>query len=100
MVDFFSEKNPKSLTKKLENYMFNYLAIVTTVSSILLIKMETDEALETKNELWNYIKEKDKYIYKKLRNGILGQSMNLPGKVGRKISEVGYSVCRKIFKFN
>lgn len=100
MVDFFVENNPKNMNKKLKNYMFNYLAIITTVSSILLIKMETDEALEMKNELWNYIKEKDKYVYRKLRNGILGTSMNLPGKVGRKISEVGYAVCQKIFKFN
>lgn len=100
MVDFFVEKNPRNMNKKLRNYMFNYLAIITTVSSILLIKMETDEALEMKNELWNYIKEKDKYVYNKLRNGILGTSMNLPGKVGRKISEIGYTVCQKIFKFN
>lgn len=100
MVDFFAEKNPRSLNKKLANYMFNYLAIVTTVSSILLIKMETEEALETKQELWDYIKQKDKYIHKKLRYGILGTSMNLPGKGGRKISEEGYKICQKIFKFN
>lgn len=100
MLDFFAEKNPKSLNKKLANYMFNYLAIITTVSSIMLIKMETDEAIEQKNELWEYIKNKDKYIYKKLRYGILGTSMNLPGKGGRKISEEGYKICQKIFKFN
>ena len=100
MVDFFAEKNPKSLHKKLANYMFNYLAIVTTVSSIMLIKMETDEAIEMKNELWQYIKDADKYIHRKLRYGILGTSMNLPGRGGRKISEEGYKICQKIFKFN
>lgn len=100
MVDFFAEKNPKSLNTKMENYMFNYLGIVTTVSSIMLIKMGTDEDLAKKEELWEYIKKKDRYIHRRLRNSILGNSMNLPGKLGRFISKTGYRVCQKIFKFN
>ncbi|MCM1102727.1 MAG: glycosyltransferase family 2 protein [Clostridium sp.] len=100
MIDFFAEKNPKSLNKKLANYMFNYLAIITTVSSIMLIKLDTEESLEQEKELWEYMKSKDRYIYRNLRNGILGISMNLPGRIGRAISKTGYNVCRKIFKFN
>lgn len=100
MVDFFSQKDPKTLNKRLSAYMFNYLAIITTVSSILLIRQDTEESLAKKKELWEYIKEKDSYIFKKLRYGILGNSMNLPGKGGRKISVEGYKICQKIFKFN
>ncbi len=100
MIDFFAERNPKTLNKKLANYMFNYLAIITTVSSIMLIKLDTEESLAQEKELWEYMKAKDRYIYRNLRNGILGISMNLPGKMGRAISKTGYNVCRKIFKFN
>lgn len=100
MIDFFSDKDPKSLNKNLKNYMFNYLAIITTVSSILLIKMNTKESLAKKKELWKYLKDKNRYIHRVLRTKILGISMNLPGKIGRFISVEGYKVCQKIFKFN
>ncbi|HKM03525.1 MAG TPA: glycosyltransferase family 2 protein [Lachnospiraceae bacterium] len=100
MIDFFAQKNPKFMNKKIRNYMFNYLIIVTTVSSIMLIRSGTEENLEKKKELWEYIKNKDKYIYSKLRYCILGGSMNLPGRGGRKISVEGYKICQKIYKFN
>lgn len=41
-----------------------------------------------------YIKEKDIIIFQQLRNGIMGQTMNLPGKGGRKIS-VALIDCRR-----
>ena len=80
--------------------MRNYLEIITTVSSILAIRSGTEENLEKKKELWNYLKGKDALLYHRLRNGMLGQAMNLPGKGGRKISSGGYWIAQKIFKFN
>lgn len=100
MVDFLSQNHLKSMNKKKRIYMLNYLAIVTTVSSIMLIRSGTEENLEKKKELWQYIKDTDKYIYRKLRYGILGSSMNLPGRGGRKICIEGYKLCQKIYKFN
>ena len=101
MLDYFAEKkNQISKNKRLFQYMFNYLEIITTASSALALKSGTEENLERKDELWNYIKEKDKQIYRKLRRGIMGGAMNLPGKGGRKLSVSGYTICQKIFKFN
>lgn len=47
-----------------------------------------------------YIKEKDIIIFQKLRNGIMGQTMNLPGKGGRKISVAAYRLSQKVVGFN
>ena len=80
--------------------MVNYLDIITTVSSVLLIRSELDENLEKKKELWQYIKSKDKLLWMRLRSGILGNAMNLPGKLGRKITIDGYKICQRIFNFN
>lgn len=80
--------------------MLKYLDIITTVSSIMLILAQTDEALEKKDELWKYIKQKDKKIYFRLRHGITGSVINLPGKGGRKISEGIYKLVRKFVQFN
>ncbi len=101
MVDYLVEnKERMKNSRKMRIYMTNYLEIITTVSSILLIRGGTEEHLEKKKELWNYIKQKDRLLYGRLRYGILGNSMNLPGKGGRKISVEGYKICRRFFKFN
>ena len=101
MVDYFVEKKAKICSRrKLKNYMLNYLEIITVISSIMLIRSGTEENLEKKAELWKYIKQKDMGLYMRLRYGVLGNSMNLPGKGGRKISVEGYKICKRFFKFN
>ena len=98
MIDMYDLK--KISSKKLRQYMINYLAIMMTVSSIILIRSKTNENIEKKRELWKYLKMKDFKAYLKIRYGILGQTMNIPGKSGRKISSLVYSVARRIIGFN
>ena len=87
-------------SKKLQNYMIKYLSMMMTVSTVFLIKEGSDVSLEKKVELWEYLKNYDRRLYKKIRSQILGRSMNLPGKFGRKIIEMGYNITRKIYGFN
>ncbi len=98
MIDMYQMR--EITNKKLRNYMENYLAIMMTVSSILLIRSREPENLEKKKELWTYLKKKDFRTYMKIRYGILGQTMNLPGRPGRKISSLAYSVARRLIGFN
>lgn len=101
MIDYMVENMGEIMkNKRRYQYMFNHLEIVTTVSSVLLIRSGTEENLEKKKELWAYLQNKDKKLYRKLRHGIMGGAMNLPGKGGRKLSIQGYKICQKIFKFN
>jgi glycosyltransferase involved in cell wall biosynthesis len=101
MVDYYiAEKSRIAANGKVRRYMMNYLDIITTVSSVLLIRSGVPENLEKKRELWAYIKDHDKVLWMRLRSGILGNAMNLPGKVGRKISVDGYKICQRIFHFN
>ena len=101
MMDYMVEnKTIIAKNKQLKSYMLNYLDIITTVSSIMLLLSKTDENLEKKKELWAYIKKKDGMIFRRLRYGLLGNCMNLRGKVGRQISIEGYRLCRRFFNFN
>lgn len=101
MLDYFLEKKTEILkNKRLYQYMRNYLEIIMTVSSVLLIRANTPEALDKKKELWDYLKERDRGLHFWMRNGIMGGTMNLPGKGGRKISVDAYKICQKIFGFN
>lgn len=80
--------------------MISYLDIITTVSSIMLIRSGTEEGLEKKKELLNYIKEKDRVLYHKLRYSLLGRAANLPGRGGRKMFVAAYKICQKFYGFN
>lgn len=94
-VDIWKVQNPKC-----RKYMLNYLEIITVISTIMLIRSGTEENLEKKRELWGYIKEKDIALFHKLRRGIMGRTMNLPGKGGRKISVAAYRISQKVVGFN
>ncbi len=101
MIDYMVENKGRiASSKKMNQYMISYLDIITTVSSILLIRSGTKENLTKKKELWDYLKKKDWLLYRKLRYGLLGSCMNLPGRSGRKISVEGYKICRRFFNFN
>lgn len=86
--------------KKLRKYMFNYLEIITVISTVLLIRSGTEENLEKKRELWRYIKQQDIRLFHHMRNGIMGNTMNLPGRGGRKISIAAYKIAQKVVGFN
>ncbi len=98
MLDDVNLRKVKS--RMCKKYMFNYLEIITTVTSIMLLISGTPENLAKKKALWEYIKAKDIKLYKLLRRRLLGVAMNLPGKVGRKISIFCYKVSQKIVGFN
>ncbi len=101
MIDYLVDNKQKAQKdKKRYKYMRNYLEIITTISSILLIKKNTDDSLQEKRKLWKYIKGRDRHLWAYLRGGLPGNAMNLPGKGGRKVSVECYKIAQKIFKFN
>lgn len=101
MIDYLAERKAELVkNKRRYQYMRNYLEIITTISSVLLIRSGTDDNLKKKKELWKYLKEKDRRLYAWMRGGIMGETMNLPGRGGRQISVRAYKICQRIFKFN
>lgn len=86
--------------KRLRNYMIKYLCIMMTISSIYLLKSGTEENLQKKQELWDYLKAYDKRLYRRISMTILGTSSKADSRAGQGIFKVGYTLARKIFKFN
>lgn len=98
MVDILVNASVKS--RQLKKYMIRYLTIITAVSSVMLIRSGKKENLEKKAELWEYLKNADKSLYKAVRHGIVGGAVNLPGKGGRSMSTTIYKICQKFYGFN
>ncbi len=93
--DLYKIKN-----KKLRNYMMRYLGIMMTISSVFLMKIGDEESCRKKDEIWEYLKNKDKRIYKKISRTMLGAASKLHSRAGQEFVETGYTIARKIFKFN
>lgn len=98
MIDYYSHSHIKC--SKLRRYMLSYLSTIMAVSSILLLKIDTSEAMEQKEQLWNYLKLKAPKAYKSIRRSVLGNAINLKGRGGRKISLLAYKIAQMIYGFN
>ncbi len=81
-------------------YMLHYLTIVSTVSSIILIKIDSADALDKKKALWQSIKTYDWIVFMRMRTSLVGSLINLPGITGRKISLFVYKKAQQHIGFN
>lgn len=90
----------KLKSRKLRNYMIKYLSMISTVSTVLLVKSGTKENLEKRDELWRYMEEKNPELYKAVRHTLLGSFMEMDSRLGKKLIISGYAISRKLFGFN
>ena len=100
MIDVIGEQDFSTKDPHLKKYMLIYLSKIMMVTSMMLILDGSKEALAKKADIWAYLKEHDAEDYKKLRAGLLGILMNLPGRVGRRATILGYKAARKFVGFN
>ncbi len=94
-VDLLHLNHPKKF-----KYMRNYLEIITTVSTALLTKAGTPEALEKRKTLWDNIRSTYPEVYKILRYRPIELLMLMPGPIGRKLTLFGYEISQKVVGFN
>lgn len=98
MIDAYDLTKIKD--KKLRDYMVKYLTMMMTVSSVFLIKEGSEKSLAKREELWAYLKAKNKMMYRMVNKMALSRPMQFRGKAGRKIVVWGYSLSQKIYGFN
>ncbi|MGG5315141.1 glycosyltransferase family 2 protein [Enterococcus sp. AZ072] len=98
MVTFYSDAQVED--ESLLKYMQRYVEIITTVSSIFLIKEGSSDSMHKKQELWEFIRKSDPVLYRRLRRGLFGLGVNLPGKLGRKTAIGAYQIAKRFYGFN
>lgn len=87
-------------SKKLASYMVKYLAMMMTICTVFLIKLGDEKSLEKKEEIWQFLEQEDQGLYQAVRSCILGRSMQLKGRAGKKMIILGYQISRKIYGFS
>lgn len=86
--------------RKLRAYMIKYLAMMMIVSSALLVNEGSSESLAKRDELWDYLKDKNIILYKYINRRKLGMVMQMKKKPGQKIIIRGYHLFNRIYGFN
>lgn len=98
MLDIYNSSPINSAN--VDEAMVHYFDMMMCVSSILSIIEGSEERLSDKEKLWELVRSSNPALYNRVRKSILGRTMNLPGKSGRKCSVFAYKVVQKVFGFN
>lgn len=85
---------------ELRSYMLGYFQLMMGVSSIFSKLSEEPDAQKNLDDLWEELRQYDHRMYVRCRHGLIGQSMNLPGDMGKKVSVGLYRAAQKLVKFN
>lgn len=91
---------PSIENEKLRKYMTKYLTMMMTVSTVFLVKANTEESLRKRDELWDYLKMKNPETAKLVNRCLLGRPMQMKSYAGRKIIICGYRISRRIYGFS
>ncbi|MBQ9155689.1 MAG: glycosyltransferase family 2 protein [Eubacterium sp.] len=100
MVDVYESHEDKFSSRKLEKYMLHYLSTITLVTSVLLIKIDTDEAEAKRADVWNYIREHAPRAYRKMKHSTLGHFSSSKSRLSEKVTRGGYKIAQKWIGFN
>lgn len=84
---------------RLSDYMTRNISIMMAISSIHLLLIGTQEALDKRKELWEFIKENNNKLYRRLRFQTVSGLTYLPGAIGRFATVTGYRAFRKVYQF-
>ena len=76
------------------------LSMMMCICSIFLRMEKTDENEENRAAIWEYLKEKNPELYKRVKNTALNWGTNIPTEAGRQFGLAAYHIAQKIFKFN
>lgn len=98
MIELYSSNKVED--ESCRQYLFQFLEIVTTVSSVLALKSNTEEDLWKKEMLWNYIEILDPDLYAQLRKRFLGALLSRKGFGIRYFVLRIYKTCQRIYGFN
>ncbi len=101
MVRYLSEVRQRAtLPVSLERYMTRYASLVTSVSSVLLMRDGTPESIAKKYKLWDDIEQLDSELAYNLRRPLVGNVVSRRGKSTEFAVRAGYRGSKLLVGFN
>ena len=100
MIDAMVQAEPDVHDKALRKTMRNNPALTIAVDSIMSMLEDTKENRQNRKNIWMYLRESDKKLYRKIRMSPLGMGVNMPGWLGRKAAVGCYHLLQRLYGFN
>lgn len=100
MIDLYASHEDQITCPQLKEYMLHYLETIQMVTSVLLMRMDTAQSEEMRDELWKYLKDKTPEGYEKLKSSVVGKLSQSHGKLTHKLAMGGYKIAQKWIGFN
>lgn len=100
MIDIFKKHDGTYYCQNLENYMIHYLSTIQLVSSVLLMKINTDESEAKRVDLRRYLEENAPKVFDHMNHTLLGKLTSSNDKAKHDITMAGYKIAQKWLGFN
>lgn len=100
LIETYSSEQLIKMNKKLFNYMSNYLSIMVSITSILLLKIGDENANSKRNEYIKYLYQHDLNLYRIIRYQRISAFALFKTSFGKKLSLLIYRIAQELFKFN
>ena len=100
MIDIYAKHENSFSCPQLCEYMQHYLETILMVTSVLLMKMDTEEAIAMRDDVWKYLNDKSPEAYQIMKKTLLGRFSSSHGKLSHKITMGGYKIAQKWIGFN
>lgn len=98
MADAYTLNEIKQMPKGLKKYMWHSLEVIMMNTIFFTCAADAPERRAALKELWQYIKQRDRKLYRKLRSRSYATAVNyLPWKMRGWVMGVGYDIlCKKV----
>ena len=99
MADCFDLRELGKTEKRLQHYLLHELGMMVLICSVFTYSNDTPERHKSFRALWQYIRERDKWLYRQLRwhTNAFFATIRLP--IFRRVTVLGYRFFKSIFKF-
>lgn len=88
----------------LRTYLVHYFSMMMTICSVFLVlkyqESQDEGDLRKKDDLWDWLKEENPYMYKQARKSPLNTIVCIRGKFNHGMIAATFKIARKIYKFS
>lgn len=97
MFDALEKGKNLNLAPQQRSFLIHDVAIITTITSVIMIRDGSPRMLKAKTALWHRLRKADRNAYYRIRGGVFGFFMHLPGAGGRRIVDKGYRLVQHFY---
>jgi len=99
LINAYTFQEIMKMEKGLKRYMLHFLSAIMMITIFFTVAKDGEERRQALAELWTYLEEKDRYLYRFLRSKSMPIMVNyLPWKLRGVVMTAGYRILQRRIK--